>query len=186
MPPKGIEPYDIPFLKNMGYSAKCLSSLIVNTSTKGHTLVEENSSALGFSQNFVIKKSDLNKEELNNIEKIVLASLFTSGLSSIECSNDNHREFNNAKNLIATALKNKLGKFYKKNSAYILPGLFLNILGIFLAFSYANPKLTSSVFAISFISSFIFILIIKRYSERGRSLLDEIDGYKLYLSLIHI
>jgi len=181
MPPKDIEPYDIPFLQNMGYTAKCLSSLIVSTSVKGHSIVEEEPSILGFGSSFVIKKTKLNKEDLNSVEKKVLGHLVSDYMPTLKCTSANHSKFTSARITMSSLLKNKLGKFYRKNSGYILPGLLLNVLGIFLAISYANPKLIALVFAISFNSSLIFILIIKRYNEIGRKLLDEIDGYKLYL-----
>ena len=178
--PKDFTPYDIPFLINMGYTPKCLSSAIVSTSVKGHSLIREEAGLLGFGATFHIDKASNIKQELDKTEQSTLFALLRNS-NTIKCDSTNHSNFESAKNILTSACEHKLSKYYKTNYGWVVPGLFTNIIACIFAFVYQYEALTFLLVGIAIISTIIFFIIIKRYSGEGRAILDEIEGYQMYL-----
>lgn len=179
--PQGLAPYDLPFLVEMGYSPKCLSSAIVSSSIKGHLLIREVSGLLGFGTDFHIDKIDTTRSELDQVESAIVSDLFNSGENSIKCSSENHSEFEAAKATLTQYSGNKLEKYYKKNLIWVTPGLAINSAACAVAYSYSYDVLSIVTTCIAVLSTVFFFLLIKRYTPEGRRLLDEVEGYKMYL-----
>ena len=152
--PKNFASYDIPFLQNMDYVPKCLSSTIISCSIKGHALIREESLMSGLGASYFIEKVDKNKEPLDYVEAAVLSCLVRDG-GTIQCSRSNYLYFESAQKALTKYCEKKLSKYYNTNYSWSF-----------------SPKILKAL---------AFCLPTKIYTPEGRAILDEIEGYKMYL-----
>lgn len=178
--PKGLRPYDIPFLQEMNYVPKCLSSAIVTLAIKGHLAIKEESRLLGFGSKYTLEKASLNKEAVDETEAEVLRSLFYSS-DTLDCESANHAYFEAARKSLNKSLEHKLSNYFRRNIEYLLPGILCSALASCSALYYGFLPLTVVIILLSGLSLYVFFKIMPAYTTEGRKLLDEIEGYKLYL-----
>lgn len=193
-PPKGFSPALLRFVKHMGMDDRTFAAAIINLGVKGKLSVHEEK---GF---FGTKKYSLTKKTGNDIglitaeEQVLLDGFFKDG--------DTYKlEKSNAVKTVAirkdflTSLTTQTGKqYFAKNLGALALGTFFSTLAIAGAVissvfvSYGFGAAVQTVLIVILIAALVLINIIfgwllRAYTLEGRKLVDEIEGFKLFLSV---
>jgi len=180
-PPEDFSPAAVLYLQNMGYSPKCLSSLIVSAATKGAIKITEEDPQIIFMKNKIkISRIEGQSKDLT-IEEDRILDLILGGSQEIEVDKKNFVGFAAAKSYLSSTLKTKLQPYYNLNSGIFAIGCIAQFFATYLVFSSGLTVLGFFFLAASILNFGVFSYLIKRYSEKGRKILDEVEGFKMYL-----
>ena len=182
-PPKGLTPASVNFIQNMSFNAsKTLTSLIISLCVK--RVCELLKDISGYS---VIRKigepADLSVEE-----KLVFDSIF-SGSDEICLDSYNSTLKETTESLHMILSRNYEGTYFTRNNGLRIIAALLIVAGAIVLFShpvtvifslYAGIALSLSFFLV--ITVFLFYFFISRPLLPGQKIIDEIDGFKMYLS----
>lgn len=115
-------------------------------------------------------------------ERAVLDSLFENG-SEIELDQKNYKEFMKARNGLKTAMKKEhLGRLFKLNTIFALPAIILTVIaGLITAQFPASPFVWIVFVLLAFALHGTFIFLLRAPTPAGRRVMDEIEGFKMYL-----
>ena len=183
-PPEGFSPAAIRYIRRMGYDDKAFTAAIINLAVQGRLIIRQEGKRKYILVNTHAQAAGSPEEDLLH------SKLFAKG-DTLELDNANHQIFSTAglnlhKNLTA-AYK---GKYFKTNTSWLSPGILMGI--ILLAFSliltvnYGNAfgMLLLIISALAFIViSAVFGKLLKAPTLAGRALMDEIEGFKMFLEV---
>jgi len=178
-PPKGFEPEELRYLKEMAFDNKAFSSFIVKMAIKGFLKIEK------IGKKFWLERTD-KENNLNEIEKEVLSNLFTGGEKRIELDQANYEKFQNARKALETKVKKRFGNVYfSLNLGKSTIGLIFSILiGFIFWFQFANYKTFALFFIfVLIIMNIVFWKIMPARSLMGRKIMDHIEGFKMFLKV---
>ncbi len=183
-PPLGLSPAALRYVRLMGYDYKAFAATILDLAVKGclrivevkrrkYKLVRTNGSTAG-----------LPPEELGALE----ALLPGEGME-LELLQENYQVMQAGMGEIQkNAGKAVEGKYYTLNSGKFGMGLFFS--GLVFAGSIFAMASTGSVSPITFIAFFamivlniLFYSLLKAYTPEGRKLLDDIEGFRMYMAV---
>ena len=113
----------------------------------------------------------------------MLTELLPAAGSRIEMENENHAKFQKAQSGLKKALKAEyLGQLFHKNGLYILPAVLVTIATAVLAATrYAAPLAFILFIALSLVLHGLFIFLMRAPTPAGRRIMDEIEGFGMYL-----
>jgi uncharacterized membrane protein YgcG len=176
-PPNGYSPASARYIAKMGYSGKALSAAVINLAVKGHLVIEE------ADDDYVLRKTE-SREGLAPGESVLLKNLFAES-TTIELDNKNHKIISKARSAHKSALKKDYHAIYfRKNSGLlVLPilGCVLTIILITTQDAWTPLAVLSMVTAGVLIAVFSWLL--KAPTPRGRLLMDELEGFRMYLEV---
>lgn len=178
-PPKGFEPEDIRYLKKMRFDNKSFSTFIIKLAIKGALKIEKEG------KKFFITKSTP-KDNLSEEEKEVLSALFPYGSNKTEVDQDNYKKFQDAKEIVEKKLKKRFGNIYfSLNTGKTAIGcIFSALLGFFFWFQFVSYKLFALPFLfLLIILNIVFWKIMPARSLMGRKIMDQIEGFKMFLKV---
>jgi len=180
-PPRGLSPASIRIIKHMGYKGqgnKTFAVALVDMAVKGFLKIEEESSDV-----YKLRKTGADDSILSKWERKVALKLF-GGDSSIELKNDNHEKISKARQVLSDGLMKDLEyKYFIRNKGYFGLGFLLTLFvaaSIFL-FGISIPSVV--VFGLIIGINILFYHLLKSPTFVGRKIMDEIEGFKLYLSV---
>ncbi len=128
-PPEGFTPAAARFVMQMGFDDKSFASALVNLAVKKHLVIENNQGT------FTLERSNPpNKSALSKGEKKISGELFT-GSGSITLKQINHKKIRAAISALKKSLQSDFEALhFKRNSKYMIPGIFVTILIILFIF----------------------------------------------------
>ena len=184
-PPRGISPAAARFVNKMDFDEKALGAAVVNLAVKGHLTIEE---ADGKTY-YLRKRTAPAQGKMSPGEKAFKRALFLWG-DSATVERGNHARLKPAVDALRNVLSgNYDGAHFSHNFWVIFVGLFLTVAIILATFFIgANAQEDRMVFLfIGMIGggvalSKLFTWLIKAPTMKGRRLMDEIEGFKMYLS----
>jgi uncharacterized membrane protein len=150
---------------------------------KGYLTIEDKVGMFGFGHMYTLIKTGKGEELLSGDERTASMFLFATG-DRIVVSEEKYSMFLGAK-------KEQRSDFYKQFSYFELHlGYFAFGLGISILGCVVSLKLSSVLNSISVISilillvlNIVFFFLLRRRTVEGRKLQDEIEGFKLFLSV---
>jgi uncharacterized membrane protein YgcG len=181
-PPDGYSPASARYVMRMGYDNKTLSAALINLAVKGYLTIDNTD------DEYVVKKlvlaADATPPEMAPGEWALFETLFASG-RTIELDNKNHKLISSARKAHRRALRaDYLNIYFRKNSGLLLPsGAGLLVLGLIVLVSESFTPATIVLFAVAFSIHGLFALLLRRPSDKGRKLMDRLEGFKLYLEV---
>ena len=103
--------------------------------------------------------------------------------SEIELDQKNHQAFMKARNELKRALKAEhLGRLFKLNSTYALPAVLMTIVAGAIAAKLQGGPIVWIVFGIlSILLHLLFLFLLRAPTPAGRQIMDEIEGFRMYL-----
>ncbi|NQV81503.1 MAG: DUF2207 domain-containing protein [Alphaproteobacteria bacterium] len=187
-PPKGFSPAGARYVLNMGFDDKSFTAAIVNMAVKGFLTIKE-----GGWQVYTLELTG-QSPGLSKGESAVARKLFPGATVSIELEQDNHETLQSAKLALQGSFRKEFEKIYFiRNERYFLPGIAFTVLALILLIGSDVSVLTlnDARLAISAIASFgsmiilnfVFYRLLKAPTRLGRKTMDEIEGFKDYLSV---
>jgi uncharacterized membrane protein YgcG len=176
--PAGLSPAACRYVNDMSFDPKAFTAAIISLAVKGQLLIEEDG------KDFTLKRvPDAPGVSLTKGETAVLNVLLPSRFAAIEMGNENHEQFQKARQELKKALKSEyLGRLFHLNSIYLAPALLASVAaaGIALFFN-GGPLVWISYLVLSLAIHGLFVFLMRAPTPAGRIVMDEIEGFKSYL-----
>ena len=176
-PPTGLTPAGCSYILNMSFGKQAFAAAVVSLGIKGYLEIEEQDKAFTLR-----RKSHPGPDTTSKGERALLERLFENG-SEIELDQKNHRAFIKARSELKQALRAEhLGRVFKLNSIYVLPAMLLTIVaGLIAAALQGGHFVWIAYTVLSILLHLVFLFLLRAPTPAGRQIMDEIEGFKMYL-----
>ena len=176
-PPMGLTPAGCSYILDMSFGKQSFAAAVVSLGVKSYLEIEEQD------DEFTLRKTAVRgKDNISKGENAVLQSLFEDD-SEIKLDQKNYKVFAKARNELKKALKSEhLGRVFILNSIYAVPGILLTIVAALIAAVLkAGPFVWITYAILSIAMHVIFLFLLRAPTPAGRKIMDEIEGFKMYL-----
>lgn len=176
-PPAGYSPASMRYIRRMSYDNTALTAAIVNLAVKGYLTINQ------ADKQYSLEKA-ASSMPLAAGERVLLARLFADG-DTLVLEQDNHSELSAAigahKKSLAADYRNK---YFVSNAQYLWPPV-LGIVTMFFVVLLIGGITPLSViaFVVNIPLLLLFFWLLHAPTANGRKLLDQIDGFRLYLEV---
>lgn len=185
-PPKNFSPAAVRYLLKMGFDNRAFTAAILNLAVKGKIKIQQIERG-----SFVLVRLDKGRDNLLSEEQNLLKDLFPYGESLLGLKQENHEIIGRARNGLEMDLAAAEKKtYFVTNIRYWLPGLLFSLfVGAFLFYSAHTIFEGSEIIwlvgigVVGVLVNIIFLSLLKAPTLAGRKILDQIDGFKMYLSV---
>lgn len=178
-PPCGLSPAAIRCIFKMGYDYKAFTAAVVDMAVKGAVRIEENAGA------YSLVKTGATLSSLSPDESAAATKLFAGG-STVALGNENYMTVQSAVRELTHSLRNSFEKVYfLTNSHFFVFGLVLSFLFFFGAFflMFFNPWINFPIVLLTIFINVLFYHLLKAPTRLGRKVIDQIEGFRMYLSV---
>lgn len=177
-PPGNFSPAEIGFLRSMGMTQRSMTAAIVSMAIKGFLRINKTK------RKYTLEKLDGGPSMLTPEENAIWNRFFRTE-DILELDNKNHSTFTTALNQASHVMEKKMKpRYFSLNSYRLIPVFFLSVAWAVLTFIFSPvlyvPVILSVLFLVLFI---VFFWLIKAPTVEGRKVMDEIAGFKMYLSV---
>lgn len=176
-PPPGLTPAGCSYILNMSFGKQTFAAAVVSLGVKGYLEIVEQD------DDFILRrKTYRGPDKASKGERAVLESLFENG-AEIELDQANYRDFMNARNELNRALKSEhQGRVFILNSIFALPGIILTIVAAAIAATLQGGPIVWVSFAVLAVAlHLVFLYLLRAPTPAGRKIMDQIEGFKMYL-----
>lgn len=176
-PPQGHSPASVRYVLRMGYDQKCFAAAAIDMAVRGYLTITKTG------RRYTLKKTGAGEAALSPSERILAGRLFSRG-DAIELDQKNYETIGGAGRALMEYLKKKfLNVLFHTNTGYVAGGFALSVLVCFLGMTMRSPFAIILVIALGLPLNLIFIRLLKAPTLVGRRIMDEIEGFRLYLSV---
>jgi len=177
-PPGDFSPAEIGFLRSMGMTQRVMTASIVSMAIKGFLKINKEK------KKYKLEKMEGNGNTLTPEESAIWNRFFRND-DILELDNKNHSTFTVALTQASHVMEKKMKpRYFSLNSYRLIPVFLLSVAWAILTFIFSPviyvPVILSVLFIILFI---VFFWLIKAPTVEGRKVMDEIEGFKMYLSV---
>jgi len=178
-PPPGLSPAAVRFVRDMSFSRHSFTAAVISLAVKGYVRIEEE----GKDFTLFRQKNPLNPQKLSAGETAVLNALLPGARSMIKMEQENHSDFSSARQALQKALKKEYqGQLFHLNSIYLAPPVLIAVLAGLLAVAFAGSPLIWMVYvALSLLMLGLFTWLLRAPTPAGRQIMDQIEGFRMYL-----
>ena len=176
-PPTGLTPAGCSYIRKMSFNKQAFSAAIVSLGVKGYLEIHEDD------DDFTLKQDQAsNGSYASKGERAVLKAVFEEG-TEVELDQENYKLFMQARSALKKALKAEhLGRVFNLNMGYAMPAILMTIVAVPVA---ANLNGGAAIWVLFVILSIImhplFIFLLRAPTPAGRLIMDEIEGFRMYL-----
>ena len=196
-PPERMSPSAMRYLMHMGYDQKAFTASVIQMAVKGAIRIEEEEptglTALVGSlarTAYVLKKIGVNNKALNPVERKVLAKLFGAS-QSLSLTNTNHTFIKAAIDEQKKGLARQVEDVYfYGNKSYFYKGFFFSIVGGAGLFSFLVHRTGGIIGFGEFFPwfavvgcNYLFFRLLKAPTMQGRKVMDQIEGFGMFLGV---
>jgi hypothetical protein len=185
-PPTNMSPGALRCLQRMSYDMKCFSADILALAVAGCLRIERDKSFL-HDEWKLVRVHAAGKESLTAAQRSLLDRLFQGGAEELVLKNSNAKTISSARSGHSSALNRQLQpKYFKRNGMSVGKAVLVAVVGSgggFLISQNNGVPFIIALCALMQITLIVFTLLVRAPTVKGRSLLDEIAGLKLYLSV---
>jgi len=177
-PPKGLSPAACRYVLSMSFNNDAFTAAIISLAVKGQLEIEENS------KKFTLRrKAGEPLAPLSPGEQAVLDELLPTEYSSLEMDDENHESFQAAQNALAGKLKKEYrGRLFNLNGLYLVGPIGLSVgAAIVAAFLESGPAVWIGYAVLTLALHLLFALLMRAPTPAGRMVMDEIEGFRMYL-----
>jgi uncharacterized membrane protein YgcG len=184
-PPENLSPSVLGLVNNLAFSSKLIAADIVQLAVEGYITISDKPSFLWW-RTYTLS---LLHSKTDDVYKTSLLSVLFSKSNNISLTRSEHRTMRLLREMIFNHCKNKTKTYVKKLPIAHFFIIYSAIFSIALIFVYYHNKhYIIAPYAIPlFIFFLIWAVIIKQllysYTAEGRKLQDQIDGFKLFLTM---
>jgi uncharacterized membrane protein len=162
----------------MSFNRNAFTAAIISLAVKGQLVIDEDD------EEFTLRrKTETPATVLTKGERATLKELLPQPGSSIQMDNENYRDFQSAKQMLKKELKKEyLGRLFHLNSVYMAPAVLMSIAAFIIAISFAGgPAVWITYFTLTMALHGAFTFLMRAPTPAGRLVMDEIEGFKMYL-----
>ena len=177
-PPEGLSAAASRYVRDMSFDRNAFTAAVISLAVKGQLVIEEDG------KDFALKREPgAVTAALTPGEQAVLDSLLPHRSSSIEMDNKNHAEFQAARKALKKELKKEhLGRLFHLNGIYLAPPILMSVTAALIAFFFdGGPPVWISYLVLTMALHGLFAFLMRAPTPAGRLVMDEIDGFKMYL-----
>ncbi|HDZ07822.1 DUF2207 domain-containing protein [Pseudohongiella sp.] len=176
-PPAGYSPASMRYIRRMSYDNTALTAAIVNLAVKGYLRIKQSG------KDYSLQKA-ASSMPLAAGEQALLNRLFADG-DMLALEQDNHNKISAAirahKKSLAADYRHK---YFVSNAQYLWPP----VLGIVIMFAVVLiiggiTPLSVIAFVVNIPLLLLFFWLLHAPTAAGRKLLDQVDGFRLYLEV---
>ena len=176
-PPTGLTPAGCSYIRKMSFNKEAFSAAVVNLGVKGFLEINEDD------ENFILRqKREPRTAVASKGERALLKEIFKEGMQ-VELDQDNYRVFMAARSGLKKALKAEhLGRVFNLNSRFALPAAGMSVIAAIIASQLEGGPLVWITFAVLSVAMHLtFLLLLRAPTPAGRQIMDEIEGFRMYL-----
>ncbi len=183
--PRGISPAASRFISEMGFDDKAIGAAVVSLAVKGKLIIEDDGD-----DEYTLRKHDGGfGMKLSPGEKAMHRALFLWS-DSAAVQEGNHTRLKPAVDALREALSADYeGAHFRRNLGYFVGGVFLSVFAVF-GTGIVNVNDTGAlgtiVMAVTILAALafnvLFRYLLKAPTLEGRGIMDEIEGFRMYLS----
>jgi len=198
-PPESLSPAVMRYILYMRYDDRCFAAAILSLAVKGYLTIREDapSGLLSRGRYTLLSTSKAADAGLSRDEKVVLEQLFRER-KSVELIPDNHEIVRAAKSAQSKCLRVLyMPGFFRVNGGWHILGIVFSLAvgacvfllhprGDFgLAWFLLNPLgyATLGTVALALVANGVFGKLLFAPTRKGRTTMDRIEGFKLYMSV---
>jgi len=176
-PPMGMTPAACSYVLNMSFNRQAFAAAVVSLGVKGYLEIEEQKDGFRLRRKTTPPSVTASKGESALLDSLFLLS------DEIELDQKNHRSFIKGRDGLRQALKNEyLGRLFILNTIYVLPAVLLTIGAAFIAAAMPGGPVVWVPFVIlSLALHGIFLYLMRAPTPAGRKIMDQIEGFRMYL-----
>ncbi len=177
-PPAGFSPGDIAILHVFRLTQRMVTATIVSLAIKGHIKISY------LKKKYSLERISEDTSTLTEDEKAMATTLFSKG-DTIDLDNKNHATFTKAKTHCYNAIKKHLKPtYFNFNYNHLTKGMIVSVVLVVFAFIVSPSPLIPILFMIVMVILIaIFTYLIKAPTVKGRAVMDEIEGFKMYIDV---
>jgi uncharacterized membrane protein YgcG len=176
-PPTGLTPAGCSYIRKMSFNKQAFSAAVVSLGVKGYLEIREDD------DDFILRdKGATGTVEASKGERAVLTELFKKE-NELAIDQDNYKVFMKARQVLKRALKAEhLGRVFNLNSRFALPAIIITIIAALVASQLNGGPFVWVIFVVLSISMhLVFLLLLRAPTPAGRRIMDEIEGFRMYL-----
>jgi len=161
----------------MSFGKQAFSAAIVSLGVKGYLEIHEDD------DDFTLHdKQGSGNGKASKGERAVLGELFEDA-PELKLEQKNYKVFMKARKVLKKALKAEhMGRLFNLNSVYALPAVLMTIVAVFVAVQLNGGPPVWILFAVlSVVMHLAFVFLMRAPTPAGRLIMDEIEGFKMYL-----
>lgn len=179
-PPQGLSPAAVRFVKDMSFGRHSFTAAIISLAVKGYVRIDEDNKEFTLHR----EKAPAGGQALTAGETAVLNALLPGARSSIKMEQENHADFSSAQQSLKKALKKEhQGQLFHLNSIYLLPPALIAVVSGLIAAFFASSPLIWVVFVLASALLFgLFAWLLRAPTPAGRQIMDQIEGFRMYLN----
>lgn len=177
-PPDGLSPAASRYVKEMSFDRNAFSAAIISLAVKGQIVINEMGKEYSLERVAAVPDARLSKGE-----KRVLESLLPGSSSRIDMDNENHQAFQAASKSLKKELKKEyLGRLFHLNGAYLVPPMMMSAAAAIAAVFFDGGKTVwISYLVLTMALHGLFTFLMRAPTTAGRQVMDEIEGFRMYL-----
>lgn len=177
-PPPGFSPGELAVLHRLQFSQRAVTAAIVNMAVKGLVKI------VYMNKKYSLERLSGNTDLLSDDEKALSQQLFSKG-SILILDNKDHAVFTKARTKAFEVIKKRLKPgYFSFNYKYLTTGIVASILWVVLAFVLSpSPIIPVILIVLLIILVAVFTYLIKAPTVKGRSIMDDIEGFKMYVNV---
>ncbi|MFZ2413562.1 MAG: DUF2207 domain-containing protein [Candidatus Cryosericum sp.] len=182
-PPEGMSPGGVRYLSHMGHDSKTFTAALIDMAVKRYITINEDG------HKYWVERDTAPETALSD-DELALAGALLGSNARVDFEQANSTEIRNA----ILANKEPLEadyqpRFFVSNIGYFVIGILLSVAVVlvtaFLSFSGTAVQLVAPVIVIVALAvmGVVFGVALKSYTTAGRKLMNQVEGFKLYLSV---
>jgi uncharacterized membrane protein YgcG len=177
-PPPGLSPAACRYVRDMSFDRNAFTAAIISLAVKGQLVIDEDDDEFTLQRVRQARKADLTKGEQS-----VVKALLPHDHSSIKMENENYKVFQAARKALKRALKKEyLGRLFHLNGVYVAPAALMSVAAAVIAiFLDGGPAVWVSYVALTMGLHGLFTFLMRAPTPAGRLVMDEIEGFRMYL-----
>lgn len=178
-PPQNLSAAGLLYIQKMGYRINAFTAGVLALAVKGYIHITRDD------QRYVLSKTSIPGQGASNDEHALYGELFT-GRDNITLSNAEHQALQSAQSKQRTALTEDLGtgNYFIRNTKYFIGGFILSACVVVSAVALQTPTYAIVIAAlICACVDILFYSLLRKRTPNGQKLYEEIEGFKLYLSV---
>ncbi len=178
-PPEGYSPASVRFVRRMGYDHKTFAACLIGMAVKGQVTIGKDKHVYSVSRNPGADRAVLSPAEAKVAERLL------TGSTPLRLVQENYQEIGGA----VTALREYLQRKFEKTLFVTNRGCFARGSALsmgFLILGYLitpTPLVFAPCLALLFLINVVFFRLLKAPTAKGRRLMDEIEGFRMYLDV---
>lgn len=182
-PPEGISAAGVSYINKMRFTKQTFPAAIISLAVKGYLEIREDKKDFELIQKPEPEPTGGRAGRASKGEISVYKEVFKEG-SPAKLEQKNYVVFTKAKDQLLKNLKSEhLGQKFKINGIYAIPAIVFTILSIVAAANLQSGPLPWILFVVlSLVMHISFILLMRAPTPSGRKIMDEIEGFKMYLN----